>query len=178
MKIAFIIFVSLFGINFLFADFENCREKPFIDLWDTICHDKDWDIFPSSDENIGGTAIAPRSIVRVPTPKSDDEIVDFGYIWVKEWEKGGLTNLNLQIDSRVEGWIYQIYADCKNDRFMYQDAHFFSDIYFKNKINRILADRNDESNWLPSEIQILFFAFVCNRRDLMEQEQKKLLNER
>ena len=63
-----------------FLDEECRRDKPFIDLWDTICPE-DWVPLPDNNET-RGAFIAPRSRVQIPSDATEPDQIQVS-IYIK-----------------------------------------------------------------------------------------------
>lgn len=141
IKIFLTIFLLFISALIFSEDSEECRrDKPFIDLWDTICPD-DWvPLFPLKEAS--GEYWAPRSLLRIPDVKIETrpEDIELVIFWIYEYDANGLFGSDYKA-----AWT-NYYAECNKKRYKMQDIHVFSDISAKNKVGRSIGKADD---WIP-----------------------------
>tara|TARA_B100001113_G_C20905087_1_gene533138 strand:+ start:243 stop:785 length:543 start_codon:yes stop_codon:yes gene_type:complete len=125
----------------IFQDEECRRDKPFIDLWDTICPE-DWVPFPSNNET-EGAYFAPRSRLQIPHDVTEPDQIQLSIWWIYEYNERGMFG-----EDRIKAWWMNYHAECNKNRFKIADFHTFYDTKAKNKRSREIAT-NEEYEWLP-----------------------------
>ena len=142
IKIFLTIFLFSLSALIFSEDSEECRrDKPFIDLWDTICPD-DWVPYPSNDET-SGSYYAPRSRIQIPKEATKAADIDSVIIWIWDYDEDGF------FGSDVKAFWTNYFIECNKNRFVITDMHGFSDITAKNRILRETSKGYNDVDWLP-----------------------------